>query len=512
MMPAEEKLSASLPAPHAGRFFCPFAMFLFIAALHLWFYTHLPESRRDDGWPSIVMRNWHEYGYAALHGQLVANPGGLVAGEAQFVYPGHRPAFLIAPYLLKELPGAAFGDGALYDFAVLAATFAAMLGLFGNNWRGIFFGAVICFTPGFINNVAAIDTINVPALFSLSVLGFAAAVFSRRDSSLMLRVVALAATLVFMCLNWSTLFPLGVAAVYIFCKRRDWRPAAVFFIPALLVGLAVLVVSMQSKHTGTGATGGDFWNAYLFGPLGYDHGGMTWGKAFVRIGAVNSIAWLSLAAAGLVALFLNGRGENWRRAPWPLLAGIAAVFALRNYNAHHPWNSVCYIGLGLLFSLELLTANGPDSVPHRSRFATVAALVFTLAYAIAWMALDDFNARDLRTVRDLVVNNTPRHGLVLVAGDLLPAGPADLKNFTEMFDRKLEMFEDWNHQADGREVFVLTHGELPAGASFVAKSHLEQKGTDKVVAVLFDFYRANIARRSPGIRRTYFDDYQLGKF
>jgi hypothetical protein len=495
----------------AGKYFQPITAFLFVAGLHLYFYTHLSESRRDDGWPSIVMRNWHECGYAALHGQLVANPGGLETGEAQFIYPGHRPTFLLAPYFLKELPGAAFGDGALYDFTVLAATFAAMLALFGNNWRGIFFGAVVCFTPGFINNVAAIDTINVPALFSLSALGFAAAVFARRESSLILQAIALAVTLLFMLMNWSTLFPLGIATAYIFCKC-GWKPAAVFFAPALLIGMVILFISMHSKSSGVGATTSDFCNAYLFGPLGYDHGGMTWGKAIVRITAVNFIAWFSLIVAGVTAVWLNGRAAKWKTSFLPLLAGIIAVFALRNYNAHHPWNAVCYIGLGLLFSFELLVVDEPKSNSRRGQFAITAVSVFVFAYAVAWMALDDFNTRGQQTLRDLVVKNTPRHALVLVADDFLPTGPADLKNFTKMFDRKLAPLGNWRREKNGREVFVLVHGSLPDGASPVAQSHVAPKNSDKIIAGLFDFYREKIARRTPGIRRSYFDDYQLGKF
>lgn len=494
------------------RLFKPVAVFLLLASLHLYFYTHLSESRRDGGWPSIVLHNWHETGYWPLHGQLVANPGGLESGEEQFIYPGHRPTFLIPPYLLKELPGAAFRDGALYDFAVLAATYAAMLALFGLGWRGMLLGCVVCFTPGFINNVAAVDTINVPALLGLAVMGFAASRFARQENDISAYAVAFGVTLVFMCLNWSTLFSLGIAAVYVFCKRTDWKSAAVFFAPPLLIGLIVLAVSMHSKHTGTTGTSGDFWNAYLWGPLGYDRAGMTLGKAFVRISAVNVMAWLSLAVAGLVVLVVNGLGEKWRRAPWPLLAGIAAVFALRNYNAHHPWNSVCLIGLGLLFSIELLTGQQPLAFPKWQRLATAATVAFTLVFAMGWLALDDFNNRSANGLRELVVKNTPRHAVIVVADGLLPSGPSNLKDFSEMFDRKLVALEGWEHPTNGVEFYLLTHTNLPDGVTPVGQSHLTPAGADKIIAPLMDFYREKISRRAPGNRKEYFDDFSLGKY
>ena len=494
------------------RFFKPLAVFVILASLHLYFYTHLPEPRRDGGWPSIVMRNWHETGYWPLHGQLVANPGGLEAGDEPFIYPGHRPTFLIAPYLLKELPGAAFRDGALYDFAVLAATYAAMLALFGCNWRGILLGSVVCFTPGFINNIAEIDTINIPALFGLAAMGYAASRFARHETDVSAYAIPVIVTLLFMCLNWSTLFPLGIAAVYVLCKRSDWKITALFFTPALIAGLLVLAIAMHSKHSSNTSTdSGEFWNAYLWGPLGYDHAGMTFGKALVRISAVNFMAWLSLGIAGLVVLLINGLGEKWRRAGWPLLAGIAAVFALRNYNAHHPWNAICNIGLGLLFSIELLTDRQSLAFPKWQRAATTATVAFAFLFAVAWMALDDFNNRGFNLLRGLVYQNTPRHALIVV-DSLLPAGDPHLKEFSESFDRRLVALEGWDHQANGREVFVLTHTNLPEGATLVAQSHQALTGADKIIAPLFDFYRTKISRRAPGNRKEYFDDYQLGKF
>ena len=85
--------------------------FALLCCLHLWLYAHMPEAHRNWGWPSIVMHNWHEQGFWHLGGKLVSNAGGLDVGETPLVYPGHRPGFLILPYWLKELPGAAEATG-----------------------------------------------------------------------------------------------------------------------------------------------------------------------------------------------------------------------------------------------------------------------------------------------------------------------------------------------------------------------------------------------------------------
>ena len=489
-------------------------IFLLLAALHLFLYSRLPDARRDNGWATIVMHNWHEYGVAAMDGQLVANPGGLDAGEEQFVYPGHRATFLYLPYVLKELPGAALGNGLLYDLTVLALTYAGLLWLLGTGLRGLLTASVVCLTPGFINNVVVVDTINVPALLGLAAMGFAGGCLARKETPWRMQAAAVLVACLFMLQNWSTLFSLGVAATYVLCRRRDWWKVAGGFAPPLLVGLMVLMVSMHSRHT-SGTSSGNFWNAYLWGPLGYDGTGMTFGKALVRITAVNVLAWLSVGLAGLALLRLNGLNATWRRAPWPLLAGIAAVFAMRNYNAHHPWGAISIIGLGLVFSLELLIHPEPRRIGRETWILCGMTAMAAAVYLIAWLALDEYNKRGQTVLQTLVLRHTPRHSLMVVANDLLPAGPVDPKRFSEPFDRKVVSLEDWTRQAGelksgGKPVFLVTHDVTPpAGATLIAESRTQTTWADRLMIPLFDFYRTKISRRASGDRKVYFDDYRL---
>jgi len=500
-----------------SNYFRAAGVFLLLAVLHLFLYTGTPDMRHSSGWPTIVMHNWHESGYWQLNGQLVANPGGLDAGEEKFIYPGHRPAFLILPYLLKELPGAVAGNGLLYDLVVLALTYAALLWLFGTRLRGVVLASVFCLAPGFINNVFTIDTINVPAMMGVAAMSFAGGCLVRNETKLPLRLMALGVMSLFMLLNWSTLFSMGVAAVYVFCKQRDLKKTIIWFTPALVIGSGVLLLSMHSKHSMAGATSGDFWNAYLWGPLGYDRSGMTFSKAFVRIMAVNLIAWLPLLAAGCAILFTNGFGSGSRWAFWPVLAGIAAVFALRNYNAHHPWNAVCEIGLGLIFSLDLLLATSPVVARKSCGVVIMLTGVFSLICLVGWLMLDDYNGRNNISLKTLVAQNTPRHSLLVVAADVEPNVVTDWKPIAEEFDRKVVSLDDWSQRAielrkGERPVYLLTHTVTPPSeAKLVIESHAHSTWADKIMVPLFDFYRTKISRRAPGNRKDYFDSYRIYK-
>ena len=239
--------------------------FVLLCGLHLWLYANMPAARKESGWPNNVVHNWHEYGYWHLDGQLVANPGGLDAGEKPFVYPGHRPWLMLPPYWLKELPGTAGGNGLLYDFVMVLATFAGLTRLLGTGARGVLLASITCLSPGFIANVVTIDMTSYPAVVGLAVLPFAAGRLADGGGKPAGRALTLIVLILFMLMNWSTLFSLFVAAVYL-CARRSaqWKNLAVYLGAALAVGLGGFVVSILSRHQ-YGTSTGVFWNAYLWG-------------------------------------------------------------------------------------------------------------------------------------------------------------------------------------------------------------------------------------------------------
>ncbi|HEY1660970.1 MAG TPA: hypothetical protein VGI03_00995 [Verrucomicrobiae bacterium] len=491
-------------------------VFLLLCSLHLWGYAHLPNIRTesDSSFANIILHNWHEYGYWHLHGQLVANPGGLNAGENPVVYPGHRPYLLLPPYWFKELPGAAGGNGLLYDFVMLLATFTGLICLLGTGLRGVLLASITCFCPGFIHNIVSIDLTSFPELFGLAVLPFVAGRLTDSAGKPAGRVLALVVMVLYMLMNWSTVFPLFVMAIYLCAKRPDqWKKLAVYLGVAAAAGLAILAVSLVSRHQ-AGTTIGGFWNAYLWGPGGYDGNGMTFGKALVRISAVSVIAWLPLVAGAVALCLRNGLDERWRLSALPLAAGLAMAFMVRNHSAHHPWLAICVIGLGLVFSLELLIAPQAASKPAFSSIGVAIAATFALAYCAGWSALDEFNTRNFNSLFNLLAQNTPRHCFIVVTDNLTLDGRMKPEGFSSMVDRKVLSVDDWESQKDeiahsGMKVFFLTHGTLPPGANLNAQSQCAPKWTDRLITPLFDFYRGKISRRASGDRKVFFTEYRL---
>jgi hypothetical protein len=136
---------------------------------------------------------------------MVDNYGGLDPGEELHIYPGHQTNFLLLPYWLKELPGAAAGDGLLYDFVVVLIIFAGSVRLFGTGIRGVAVASATCLSPGFFVNVAHIDTVSFPALFGMGVLPFVAGnlMDTREKSSWRWAGPVLVA--VYVLMNWSPL-------------------------------------------------------------------------------------------------------------------------------------------------------------------------------------------------------------------------------------------------------------------------------------------------------------------
>lgn len=491
-------------------------VFLVLCGLHLWGYAHLPKARTqsDGAYASVVMHNWHEYGYWHLHGQLMANPGGLNAGEKPVIYPGHRPYLLLVPYWFRELPGAAGGNGLLYDFVMVLATFTGVTCLFGTSARGVLLAFITCLCPGFIYNFISVDLTSFPELFGLAALTFVAGQLADSGGKPAMRALAVVVMVLFMLMNWSTVFSLFVMAVYLGARRPDqWRKLAIYLGMAAAVGLAVLAVSLVNRRQ-PGVTIGVLWNTYLWGPLGYDRNGMSFGKALLRISAVSVIAWLPLVAGGVVLWLRNGPGERWRRSPLPLAAAIAMVFVIRNHSAHHPWIACCVIGLGLLFSLELLIAPSAVSKSAFSSVGVATAAALALVYCAGWTTMDEFNTRTYDSLYALIAQNTPRHGFIVVTDNLTQDGIMEPKNLSGMVDRKVMSLSDWESQKNeisrsGNEVFFLTHGTLPPDARLVAQSECSPKWTDRFIRPLFDFYRRKISRRAPGDRKVYFTEYRL---
>ncbi|HEX7652558.1 MAG TPA: hypothetical protein VF607_03565, partial [Verrucomicrobiae bacterium] len=481
----------------------------------MFLYLNIPQNNRDNGWATIVMHNWHEYGYQALHGQLVANPGGLAEGEKPFIYPRHRPTFLTIPYVLKELPGAAAGDGALYDGVILALLFGSVLWLMGTHTRGLLTASVLCLAPGVMSNLINVDTISTPALLGIAVMCFVAGTINRPTAANGLKAITGLILVVYMALNWSSLFSLTVLAAYLLVRQTDWKKPAIYILPAGVIGVLILAISLHGSPASGSITGAppppksDMWNAYLWGPEGYDHQGMTFAKAFVRIMAVNVIAWAPLGLVALILWRLQGPGPRAWRAGLPLLTGIGMVFAMRNYNAHHPWGAISMIGLGVVLSLELLIRPEPQPLSRLGKWTVMGTGLGAGILLAFWLAANSYNNRNALPLFNLVAQHTERDALIVLAGGLLPDTnlPDDLTPFADEFDRHLVSLTTWQKNPPTKtttaaKTYVLAHEPLDLpGLRPVATSEVASSWSDRWLAPLFDFYRQKISRRAAGNRK-----------
>ena len=127
--------------------------------------------------------------------------------------------------------------------------FAGLVRLFETGGRGMALAFATCLSPGFFVNVADIDTIGFPALMGIAVMAFAGGSLTQTREKSPWRIISLMLVMLYMLMNWSTLFSLCVAAVYVWTKRPDWKSLGTFLGAALMVGLAVFAVSILSRHS-----------------------------------------------------------------------------------------------------------------------------------------------------------------------------------------------------------------------------------------------------------------------
>jgi hypothetical protein len=489
------------------------AIFLLLAVVVTIIFQTIPDPRMESGWCQIVMRNWQSEGFSAMRGQLVANYGGLSPNEEPVVYPGHRPEFLYIPYFLKySLP---FGDarGILYVVFMTSISFWGIARLFAYRPYGITAACLFCVCPGYIANIALIDTISFPGVLGVSTMCLAASfLIGKRQTTAGLVAVGLGMAL-FMTLNWSTLFSLAILGMFVLASGSRRKSVYLVLISAGLVGIWTLYLAMKSRAAGNGPA--ELWDTYLFGPLGYDKGGMTWSKAGLRILAVNLVAWLPLVAWFVVGMSLM-RPRRHIACLLPLIGSLLVVLSMRNYHAHHPWGAVSFIALGLLMTMALMQPEfGVISRPFRRKSIVVGITAAGILYAFTWVAFDTHNKKEYNNLHDLIFSKTPRNSRIFfVENPWTNNSMIDWNAFSLQFDRKIsskdERLRDPRFTSDSiqPEYFVSTQFP-PAGSHLVASQSCKDGAIDAIMESILNFYREKVSKRTTGDRKTYAKTFYL---
>lgn len=462
----------------------------------------------DDGlgvcWTHNVLRNWEEFGFFHLHGQLVCNVGGVGIETQPDLYTGHRAFSLYPAFFCFHYLGGSTGVSIYY--ALLAAIVLwSIWQLLGRTQAAFWLAMMAVVAPGYIRWQTTLDPNLAAALYGFP---YCAAVVAllQKPAWRWPHLAGLAALmLVYSAINWSTAFIHAMLCAFMLVqpgisKRR-------FFIYTglgILIAGAVVAISLATRISSAKSAGlVPMLMEYGWGNVGYGLS-LSTHTALLRLVFVNTIGWL--AVLGFLAWRSGWQGISVRMLTsfFPLLTAGMSVLALRNYFSHHPWMSCHFMLLGLMLSAVVLKTRQP----LRPALAFTPGLVwFVVALVYGFGVLSFYQVskqQELALIRFVQVN-TPRSATLLVAQDKDPE-LASLINRYE-FDRhytvipSLATAESW-----GTNTFVLTMTPPPGRLV----THLDNRITqDSWRRRLLAWYARVIAHRNPGDKVEVGNDYYL---
>ena len=458
-----------------------------------------------SGWPANAVHNWNQYGFGALHGKLVTNPGGFAVLTNPEIYSGHS-AVSYYPVFATGLVLGWLGDGILiYHLIFSLALFLSVWFLLGRGQLAWIcaFAALLC--PGYSIYPTVVDP-NAVALYMT--LPFAAVVVFILTGHCIspLRLTFLAVVVfAYTSLNWSTLLGHGI----LFCALLvmpavSWRRLGIYIALASLSGgvvgsLAVIEkMGLSAGHAGAGHFL-DFLAGYTWGQTGYGVD-LTTNKAILRLSVVNCIGLFPLL--GFIAWFLvKFRYADPRKdmlAFLPLLGSISGIMTMRNYFGHHPWMATPMLLPGLVLSLVLLLrprVNESDGSKHS--FVGWKYIVCCFFYALMVLAAFRLYQADSLEVASFVCQHTDRSDIIAVAKNLDPEMSRQADYLSEKCDRHLVVLDDLkNPPIDGGNVFLLSAARLPSQYLMIAQSKKPSLLSMPLVRDLSAFYAQKIARRN----------------
>lgn len=469
----------------------------------------LVDNNAGHGWPNNVVRNWQQFGFWALKGKLVKNPGGFGALSDPQVYGGHRPASLYPAFLVKEiLPWT--GEGTLaFDLVLSLVIFLSTWLLLGKNREAWWAGAAAVLCPGYTLYMATLDP-NALALFMA--LPLAVLVLPRlRGPSLSAPILAMLflALLVYSALNWTAIFGHGmIAACLLAAPKPQKRRVLLYIAVAGLSSMLVVALSLAQKFggghgTGSGPSLRDILGGYGWGSSGYGTW-LTTGKAAVRLLFVSVAGLLPLSLAGLYLIAKRAKraGPRWWTMFAPLGVAVLGITGLRNYYGHHPWMAAPMLVMGVILSLWLLEERAASGTPapgepvRRGLLAPTVFLAGCFVYATAvTLAYRSHNAPFLALV-SLVREHTTRSDTIVLLRKQDPKMAEDAKIMEEYLDRRVVVL-DQPGDTDGmkQRVFVVSMGEVQK-RPLVAHTSPSRMASWPLVRELLAWYAGRVARRT----------------
>jgi hypothetical protein len=471
--------------------------------------SSLIDDNLGSGWPSNVVRNWQEFGFFNLHGQLVYNAGGFEAIQHPEAYKGMCPISLYPVFFATEIFGWT-GLGTLSFHILLAlAVFWASRHLLGGDHFATMVAAAAILCPAYLRWPKILDP---NTLAALPVLPYAVLVLTilKKPKLTPTMTVALAVlTLAFMSLNWTTAWVCGPCIVFLLGMPGLNRGGLATVFGVMVIGVPLVVAaSFAAKfihNTGDSASAGfgpgQIIAGYTWGSGGYGEGTST-GRAFLRLAFVNVIGLLPLWLIFIYALVRYARAGT--RPLWlalaPLTLTIADVIIMRNYFGHHPWMAGPVLMIGTLFSLALLrplpTADARETsekIPFKV-VCGVALLCFVYGFAV--LTFFRVNEMGLLNLVKLVQQHTARSDtIVLLKSDSQTAPLVD--RLIEPLDRHIIIVNGVQDLAAESHWVILSPVKLDASLALVAQSAADSHSWLTDVA---DWFNHSISKRAPGDR------------
>ena len=483
----------------------------------------------DDGlgvaWPQNAVRNWEQFGFFNLHGQLITNPGGYEATTDPQIYGGMSPVCLWLVYWATKLFGWT-GLGTMSFHILLAlAVFWAIWNLTGRDQLAFAIAAAAVLCPGYVRWQKILDPNTIPVLLSLPFATVVLDLLKKERLGLYACVGLFALTLGFTTLNWTTAWAYGLCALWLLClpgvsRRRVLLFTALAGTSCILFAIASVIAKAGGGHARiSGVNPVELMRGYMWGNTGYGLG-MTTGKMLLRLSFVTAVGLLPLL---LVLISLTVKQVNranyriWPAVP-PFALGIAEVAIMRNYFGHHPWMAAPVLLVGLVYSLAVLrihVASDTVSTPRPTAHARVSFLAgaipfFAFLYCLAVLIFFRANAANELSLVNLVRHHTERSACIVIVKGLDPQTAQLAPRFDELLDRRVVIIDDLHHLPGNQgPVVILSSVTLKDSVTLLAQTSGNGTSPRPWLQATVDWFNHSIARRRAGDRLELGNSYYL---
>jgi hypothetical protein len=459
------------------------------------------------GWDARVLRNWDQYGYGALHGRVVINPGGIRPGEKVQVYPGYRGFSLLPLYVLYSTTGSLWYSRLVFLVLLSTALSLSIWWMLDLSATGLVAAAALCMSPGFVRWGIAWDPVPGSVLFGVPVIMGLVHVANpdTHPKSPLLLAAGTLLTVLYAQTEWGAVFALFIgwwALLVMLWRGHRLRLGLVTM--ALLIGVQLGTILLMRQKLGHDPSSHGFrelvayYREYNFGKGGYGKGQITWPLALKRLAVVWSVG---LAPLWIVIALIVGHTWPRRRSAvalrlLPLAAAVLTGLAMRNSMAEHQWISCSFVGLGILVSLQLLWQVTPDnSTEPTARLTTespwflVVLLVFTTAYGRIIGGINCVKDARVNALISLVDNHTPRSATVCLGRDLEGQFSVDRR---PMLDRHLCSLSTGLENGAGQPSFIVDSKAMPDYGVLVATA---KSRDDPLWTRLLGWYTEHVTQR-----------------